>query len=63
MQPVNIVVDDNGFFDAVFMESGFQVQPFSQVIAVGQTFNSKLMEVKYPYAGNWSLCYGDTDHV
>jgi hypothetical protein len=53
---------DDGFFDAVFASSGFNVCP-SNFIFTAQAFNDERLEKMLMIPQNWTISIGDTDVI
>ncbi|MBN2160681.1 MAG: GNAT family N-acetyltransferase [Spirochaetes bacterium] len=53
---------DNGYFDTVFGMSGFK-KSISNVVCTGRNIKSGRFREMFMIPDNWTLVYGDTDHV
>jgi len=62
-QKIEFIGYDNGFYDAVFSNIGFKIEPSSNFIFGGLVFNDMRLEKFFPFPQNWTITYGDTDVI
>lgn len=54
---------DNGFFDGTFQTAGFKILPFSKTILIAKSLKNNILKDLFAIPDNWSIAYGDTDHI
>jgi hypothetical protein len=54
---------DNGYYDAVFIKSGFDIVPSSNYVFGGRVFENPKLEKMFILPHNWTIAYGDIDVI